>query len=127
MSPVTFESHIADHDFLNPTFAALLIFSQADISSLILSNISILASIAIPIERIRPATEARVSVTQRSLTIDRIIATYIRRATEAKNHDILYTSIKNMNISKNQSEPATRSCVRDEAYSFESIDFSEVK
>lgn len=87
--PVTFESHIAVHDFLNHILAALLIFSQAVSSSLILSKIKILASIAIPIDKIKPATEARVRVTHRNFMTDNIIATYISSATEAKNPEVL--------------------------------------
>ncbi len=75
MSPVTFESHIADHDFLNQVLAALVRDSHFFNSSLILSNIKILASIAIPIERISPAIEARVSVIHRIFTMKRMIAT----------------------------------------------------
>jgi hypothetical protein len=73
--PVTFESQIADQDFLNQIFAALEVFSQFDNSSRILSKIKILASIAIQIERISPAIEASVSVIQRYLTIAKIITT----------------------------------------------------
>jgi len=102
ISPVTFESQIADQDFLNQILAALAIFSHLLSSSLILSNIKILASIAIPIERIKPAIEARVRVIQRTLIIVRIIATYNRRAIEARKPDNLYTNIKNIKIIRNQ-------------------------
>jgi hypothetical protein len=59
---VTFESQIADQDFLNQILLASKRFFHHFISSLILSNISILASIAIQIDNIRPAIDARVNV-----------------------------------------------------------------
>jgi hypothetical protein len=78
---VTFESQIADHDFLNQiTVASFKSFHHFN-SSLILSKIRILASIAIPIERINQAIEARVKTTHKLFIIDNINAIYINNAT----------------------------------------------
>jgi hypothetical protein len=84
IKPVTFESHIADQDFLNQIFVAEIIFSHDFNSSCILSNISIFASIAIQTDRINPAIEARVKVIPKILTINRIINTYNINDTDAR-------------------------------------------
>ena len=89
INQVTLLSHIADQDFLNHILVAssrsLPFFS----SSLTLSKISILASIAIPIESISHAIEARVKTTPKLLTIDKTITIYKAKAIEAITHDNL--------------------------------------
>jgi hypothetical protein len=72
------------------------------ISSFILSNISILASIAIPTERINQAIEAKVNTTHNDLIIVKTNAIYISKAIEDINQASLYTNTKNNNINKNQ-------------------------
>jgi len=71
INPVICPSHIALNDCSNPSFKALSIFAPSLISSFILSKISIFASIAIPIERIRPAIEARVRIIPKNFTTAR--------------------------------------------------------
>ena len=70
MNPVRLLSQIADHDFLNH----LLLASLSEVvflnSSFILSNISIFASIVIPIESMSHATEASVRTIPSVLIID---------------------------------------------------------
>jgi hypothetical protein len=125
--PVTLESQIADQDFLNQILAEFIIFSQDSNSSLILSKISIFASIAIQIESIKPAIEARVRVIQRTFTIAKIITTYKINAIEARKPDNLYIEIKNININKNQANQANINLFNELFHNFESIDFSEVR
>jgi hypothetical protein len=58
--PVKFVSHIADQDFSNQFLAATTGFLPLDNSSLILSKIRILASIAIQIDNTNQAIVANV-------------------------------------------------------------------
>jgi len=71
---VKFESQIAVHDLSNQFLTAISNFTLAFNSSLILSNISILASIAIQTDKINHATEASVNTTQKDL-ITNIVTT----------------------------------------------------
>jgi hypothetical protein len=89
IKPVTFESQIADQDFLNQISVASGSFLPKAISSLILSKINIFASIAIPTERINQAIEARVKTVQVDFTIAKTITIYIAKATEETNPDNL--------------------------------------
>jgi len=86
---VTFESQIADHDFLNHTSVEFNILFHFFNSSFILSKIRILASIAIQRDKINQAIEARVKTIQRDLTSDNIIITYIKSEIDAANQDNL--------------------------------------
>jgi hypothetical protein len=97
-NPVTFESHIADHDFLNHILQALCIFSQFFNSSLILSNINIFASIAIPIDNINHAIDAIVKTIANDLITVKTNTIYINNAILAINHENLYIIIKNISI-----------------------------
>ena len=58
-------------------------FSPFLSSSFILSKIRIFASIAIPIERTKPAIEASVNTTQNCFKTASIIATYTKSASAA--------------------------------------------
>jgi len=89
MKPVTLLSHIADHDFLNQTSTESAIFFHDFNSSLILSKINIFASIAIPIDNISHAIDARVKTVQNTFTTVRTSITYINRETEAIKPDNL--------------------------------------
>jgi hypothetical protein len=73
---VRFESQIADQDFLNQILLASIKSLPFLSSSLILSKIRIFASIAIPIDNINHATEAKVRVTQNDFIIVKTITTY---------------------------------------------------
>gem|GEM_PF-621264 len=67
ISPVILESHIADQELSNQICIDFFLscFKLFLNSSFILSKIKILASIAIPIDKISPATEARVKIFQK--------------------------------------------------------------
>ena len=82
---VIFESQIADQDFSNHVWVAFTISLVFCNSLFTLSNISILASIAIQIESIRPATEARVNVTHKSFITVKTTNIYINNEIEAAN------------------------------------------
>jgi hypothetical protein len=127
INQVTFESQIADHDFLNQTIVACLIFFHSLISSFTRSNIKILASIAIQTERINHATEAKVKTIQKDFTIDKTINTYINKAIEDINQDNLYTIIKNKDINKNQENHAIIIFCKEDDHNLESIVFSDVR
>jgi len=81
--PVRLLSHIADQDLPNHSSTDFLSLCPSLILSLILSKISIFASIAIPIESINQAIEARVKTTQNAFTIASNNITYIRSDIEA--------------------------------------------
>jgi hypothetical protein len=81
INQVTFESQIADQDFLNHITVESFKFFHSFNSSFILSKIRILASIAIPTESISHAIDARVNTTQSHLIIVKTIAIYISKAT----------------------------------------------
>ncbi|MDF1682644.1 MAG: hypothetical protein P1U46_02725 [Patescibacteria group bacterium] len=89
INQVIFESHIAVQDFLNHISVAESISLPFFNSSLTLSNISIFASIAIQIESIRPAIEAKVSTIEKIFTINNIAKTYKNKDIDANNHDNL--------------------------------------
>src|SRR3990167_2674485 len=63
ISEETFEAQIDDQARLNPKSRALTFDLPQRSSSFILSNIKILASTAIPIDKINPAIPAKVKVT----------------------------------------------------------------
>jgi hypothetical protein len=86
---VTLLSQIADQDFLNHIFVASIKFFQFFISSFTLSNIKILASIAIPILSIKPAIDASVRVIQIDFTIISTITIYKNSDKEAIKPDSL--------------------------------------
>lgn len=69
----TLESRIDDQALLKPVIRASCFGRPQRISSLILSKIKILASTAIPIERINPAIPASVKVTGIILKIANVI------------------------------------------------------
>ena len=69
---VIFESKIAENEFLNHSLKDVLIFFQSFNNSFVLSNISMFESIAIQIDKIIQAIEARVITIQRSFTINAI-------------------------------------------------------
>jgi len=127
ISHVTFESHIADHDFSNQILDELIILFHCFNSSLILSKINILASIAIPIDSINPAIEANVNVTHKNLIIDNVITIYNINAIEATNQDNLYITNKNTNINKNHNNHAIINFSKELVHNFESITLSEVR
>jgi hypothetical protein len=89
INQVTFESHIADQDFLNHNLLASLKSFQSEISFLILSKISMLASIAIPIDKINQAIEANVKTIPKTLIINKTITIYKNNDILAINQDIL--------------------------------------
>jgi hypothetical protein len=124
---VKLESQIADHDFLNQTSVESKTVSHFFNSSLILSNINIFASIAIHIDKIKPAIEAKVKVIHKTLTIDNIITIYKNNAIDAITHDALYVTIKNKKIIKNHDIHAVINLSKELAHIFESIVFSLVK
>jgi hypothetical protein len=124
---VTLESQIADHDFLNQILDASRRFFHQFNSSLILSNINILASIAIQIDNIRPAIEASVKVTSKDLIIAKIKHIYMNNDNEAINQEVLYSNNKNAKIIKNQITQDIINFSSEETHNFESIVFSEVK
>ena len=70
INQVKFESHIADQDFLNQISVEYNISFHFFNSSLTLSNIRILASIAIQIDKISHAIEAKVRTIQKTFIID---------------------------------------------------------
>jgi hypothetical protein len=78
---VTCESHIADHDSLNHIAVDSCNVFHCFNSSFTLSKIRILASIAIPMDKINQAIEAKVNTTQNNLIIVNTIAIYISNAT----------------------------------------------
>ena len=90
IKPVILLSQIAVHDFLNQTSVASGSFFHKAISSLILSKIRILASIAIQTDKISHAIEARVNTVQVDLTIASIITIYIAKASDETSPDNLY-------------------------------------
>jgi hypothetical protein len=124
---VKFESQIADHDCLKPIAVASLSFFHFVISTLILSNIRIFASIAIPIDNIKPAIDASVNTIQSVLIIDNTITTYKNKATEATKPHNLYTTIKNKNIIANHVTHAITNFSSDSQPILESIVFSLVR
>jgi hypothetical protein len=89
ISHVTFESHIADHDFTNQILIDFSKLFHIFNSSFILSNISILASIAIPIDKISPAIDAKVKTIHNNFIIDKTKTIYISKAIEAIKPDNL--------------------------------------
>jgi hypothetical protein len=74
ISPVIFASQIAENDLSNHVLTASLRSAHFLSSSFTLSNMSIFASIAIPIESTNPAIEARVNTTPNCLSIASVIA-----------------------------------------------------
>ena len=72
-SQVIFESQIAVQECLNQVFIASFIFFHCWNSYFILSNIRIFASIAIQIDIINQAIEARVKTIQSAFTINKTI------------------------------------------------------
>jgi hypothetical protein len=86
---VTCESQIADHDFSNQIFMDFITSVFALNSSLDLSKINILASIARPMESINHAIEDRVSTIQLNLTIVRTSIRYPKSAIHARRPDTL--------------------------------------
>jgi len=86
-----------------------------------------LASIAIPIDKINQAIDAKVKTTQNILTIVNISITYIKSVIDAIKPDNLYVNIKNKKINMNQATHAIINFSRDDAHNLESIVFSDVK
>jgi len=127
MNPVRLLSQIADQDFLKPSLLACLSEVVFLNSSLILSNIRILASIAIPIDSINPATEARVKTIPSVLTIDNTNITYINSDIDARTPETLYMDIKNTKIRTKPVTQAISNFSSELDPSFESIDCSEVR
>ena len=76
----TFESLIDGQALENPFSTAVCRLRPVFSSSLVLSKINILASTAIPIDKINPATPARVSTTLRLSKIARVKIVYIAKA-----------------------------------------------
>jgi hypothetical protein len=127
IKPVTLLSQIADQDFENHTLLASSNFFPTFNSSLILSKMRIFASIAIPILKIKPAIEARVSVIQNDLITVSTKITYENNAIDAIKPESLYTESKNTKIMKKPDTHAKISLLRELAPSFGSIAFSEVR
>jgi hypothetical protein len=75
MSHVILASQIAENDLLKPSVTASLSCCHFLSSSFTLSNMIILASIAIPIERTNHAIEAKVSTIQNCFNIASVITT----------------------------------------------------
>jgi hypothetical protein len=71
--PVIFASQIAENDLSNHIFTDSRIVFHCLSSSFTLSNMRIFASIAIPIERTKPAIEARVRTTQNCFKIANVM------------------------------------------------------
>src|SRR3989344_1534312 len=69
----------------NPSLMAAARLFPWLVSSFIRAKIKMLASTAIPMDKINPPIPAKVKVTGTSLKMARVMATYIRRATEASN------------------------------------------
>jgi hypothetical protein len=85
------------------------------------------ASIAIPIDNIKPAIEARVNTIQNILITDNTIMIYRSSAIDAIKPHNLYTKIRNKNIIKNQDTHAITNFSNDSQPILESIVFSLVK
>ena len=83
INELKFESRIDGHALLNPSSIDCDKLLPAFISSFILAKIKILASTAMPIERIKPPIPAKVKVTGMSLNTAKVSATYITRAIDA--------------------------------------------
>jgi len=101
ISHVKLESQMAVHDFLNPIVVASSNFFHFFTSSLILSNISIFASIAIPIDRIKPAMDARVRTIHNVFIIVSTNIIYINKLIDAIRPEALYIKIINIKIIRN--------------------------
>ena len=78
-------SLIEGQALLNPSLIDKLKSLPLLISSFILAKIKILASTAIPMDRINPPIPAKVSVTGTNLNRERVSATYITSAIDANN------------------------------------------
>src|SRR3989344_7008113 len=91
----TFESRMESHARIKPSSIAKPSVLPARNSSFMRSNIKMLASTAIPMERINPAVPAAERVTGRSLKIARVSTVYSKSATTAKKPGKRYHKIIN--------------------------------